>query len=114
MMNEVSEHEVQRIVRKPYHRLITGEPVEGYLGEVLELPAASPPVRRPKRHWQTSPRRWKCGSSPRWPMAIRFLSRCRGLSESEPNLCGRCDAWVLTGRRSPVSRQQQQPRDKDE
>jgi len=38
MMNNVSEHDVQRIVRKPYHRMITGEPIEGYLGEVLELP----------------------------------------------------------------------------
>jgi len=27
MMNNVSEHDVQRIVRKPYHRMITGEPM---------------------------------------------------------------------------------------
>lgn len=38
MMNNVSEHDVQRIVRKPYHPMITGEPTEGCLGEVLELP----------------------------------------------------------------------------
>lgn len=35
--NEVSEDEIQRIARRPYHRLIHGEPTEGYLGEVLEL-----------------------------------------------------------------------------
>jgi predicted RNase H-like HicB family nuclease len=28
----------QAILRRPYHRVITGEPVEGYLGEVPELP----------------------------------------------------------------------------
>lgn len=32
------ENEVQRRLRLPYHRVITGEPVEGYLGEVPELP----------------------------------------------------------------------------
>lgn len=32
------EREIQRPPRLPYHRLITGEPIEGYLGEVLELP----------------------------------------------------------------------------
>lgn len=32
------ETEVQRRLRMPYHRVITGEPVEGYLGEVPELP----------------------------------------------------------------------------
>ncbi len=30
--------QVRKIVSRPYHRLITGEPDEGYLGEVLELP----------------------------------------------------------------------------
>lgn len=29
---------VEAILRRPYHRVITGEPVEGYLGEVPELP----------------------------------------------------------------------------
>jgi predicted RNase H-like HicB family nuclease len=28
---------IAEIIRRPYHRLITGEPIEGYLGEVLEL-----------------------------------------------------------------------------
>ncbi len=32
------ETEVQRRLKMPYHRVITGEPVEGYLGEVPELP----------------------------------------------------------------------------
>ena len=32
------EAQVQAILRRPYHRVITGEPVEGYLGEVPELP----------------------------------------------------------------------------
>ena len=38
MKDEVSEAEVQAILRRPYHRVITGEPLEGYLGEVPELP----------------------------------------------------------------------------
>jgi predicted RNase H-like HicB family nuclease len=29
---------VQAILDRPYHRVISGEPGEGYLGEVLELP----------------------------------------------------------------------------
>lgn len=32
------DSEIERRRRLPYHRVITGEPVEGYLGEVLELP----------------------------------------------------------------------------
>ncbi len=32
------EAEIDAIRRRPYHRVITGEPVEGYLGEVLALP----------------------------------------------------------------------------
>lgn len=32
------EREIQRLLRLPYHRVISGEPVEGYLGEVPELP----------------------------------------------------------------------------
>jgi antitoxin HicB len=35
---EALEAQVQAILRRPYHRVITGEPVEGYLGEVPELP----------------------------------------------------------------------------
>lgn len=38
MTPEDIEREVQRRLRMPYHRVITGEPVEGYLGEVPELP----------------------------------------------------------------------------
>jgi len=38
MTDQEREGEVQRRLRLPYHRLISGEPVEGYLGEVLELP----------------------------------------------------------------------------
>lgn len=38
MNDEALEEQVQAIIRRPYHRVITGEPVEGYLGEVLELP----------------------------------------------------------------------------
>ena len=30
--------EVQRRVRMPYHRLISGDEAEGFLGEVAELP----------------------------------------------------------------------------
>ncbi len=29
---------VEQIMRRPYNRVIRGEPVEGYLGEVPELP----------------------------------------------------------------------------
>jgi len=32
------EAQVQAILRRPYHRVISGEPEEGYLREVLELP----------------------------------------------------------------------------
>lgn len=32
------EAQVQAILRRPYHRVITGEPIDGYLGEVPELP----------------------------------------------------------------------------
>ncbi|MBK6562984.1 type II toxin-antitoxin system HicB family antitoxin [Candidatus Amarobacter glycogenicus] len=32
------EREVQRRVRLPYHRVISGDEAEGYLGEVPELP----------------------------------------------------------------------------
>jgi predicted RNase H-like HicB family nuclease len=38
MTDEALEERVQAIIRRPYHRVITGEPVEGYLGEVLEFP----------------------------------------------------------------------------
>jgi antitoxin HicB len=29
---------IRSIIDRPYHRVISGEPREGYLGEVLELP----------------------------------------------------------------------------
>ena len=32
------EEQVVAVLRRPYHRVIAGEPVEGYLGEVPELP----------------------------------------------------------------------------
>lgn len=32
------EREIQRRIRLPYHRVISGDDAEGYLGEVLELP----------------------------------------------------------------------------
>lgn len=38
MNDEALEAQIHSIIRRPYHRLITGEPGEGYLGEVLELP----------------------------------------------------------------------------
>lgn len=38
MTDDVLEQQIQAILRRPYHRVITGEPVEGYLGEVPELP----------------------------------------------------------------------------
>ena len=30
--------QIQEIMRRPYHRLVWGEPNEGYLAEVLEFP----------------------------------------------------------------------------
>ena len=36
--SDALEAQVQATLRRPYHRVITGEPVEGYLGEVPELP----------------------------------------------------------------------------
>lgn len=41
MKNDEMEREAQGIVRRPYHRIITGEPIEGYLGQVLELPGCT-------------------------------------------------------------------------
>jgi antitoxin HicB len=38
MNAEQREAEVQRRLRLPYHRVIHGDPEEGYLGEVPELP----------------------------------------------------------------------------
>ena len=38
MTTKELDAEVQEILRRPYHRVITGEPSEGYLGEVPELP----------------------------------------------------------------------------
>jgi predicted RNase H-like HicB family nuclease len=38
MTNDESEAEVQRRLRLPYHRVIFGDPEDGYLGEVPELP----------------------------------------------------------------------------
>jgi len=32
---------VEAILRRPYHRVVTGEPIEGYLGEVPELPGCA-------------------------------------------------------------------------
>ena len=38
MTAEELEAQVQAIIRRPYHRVITGEPREGHLTEVPELP----------------------------------------------------------------------------
>ena len=38
MTSEDRKTEVRRRLAMHYHRLISGEPVEGYLGKVLELP----------------------------------------------------------------------------
>lgn len=38
MTDEQLDSRVEAILRRPYHRVITGEPVEGYLAEVAELP----------------------------------------------------------------------------
>ncbi len=38
MTAEELEAQVQAIIRRPYHQVITGEPGEGYLGEIPELP----------------------------------------------------------------------------
>jgi predicted RNase H-like HicB family nuclease len=38
MTDDEREAEVQRRLRLPYHRVIFGDPVDGYMGEVPELP----------------------------------------------------------------------------
>jgi len=38
MSDEAIEARIEQLLRRPYHRVISGEPSEGYLGEVLELP----------------------------------------------------------------------------
>jgi len=37
MCNTQSVREIEAIMRRPYRRVISGEPVEGYLAEVLDL-----------------------------------------------------------------------------
>ncbi len=36
--NEAIDRQIDAILRRPYHRVIRGEPIEGYLDEVPELP----------------------------------------------------------------------------
>ena len=38
MTNDEREAEVQRRLRLPYHRVIYGDPDDGYMGQVPELP----------------------------------------------------------------------------
>jgi antitoxin HicB len=38
MTDQQREAEIQRRLRLPYHRVILGDPVDGYMGEVPELP----------------------------------------------------------------------------
>ena len=38
MTDEALERQLEAVLRRPYHRVIRGEPREGYLGEVPELP----------------------------------------------------------------------------
>ena len=38
MNDSQRESEVQRRLRLPYHRVIFGDPEDGYMGEVAELP----------------------------------------------------------------------------
>lgn len=38
MNDQEREAEVQRRLRLPYHRVISGDPEDGYMGEVPELP----------------------------------------------------------------------------
>jgi len=48
-MSSDLEVQVQELLRRPYHRVITGEPVEGYLGEVPELPGCLTAGDTPKK-----------------------------------------------------------------
>jgi predicted RNase H-like HicB family nuclease len=42
MMSESTlAEQVAGIMNRPYHRVISGEPVEGYLAEILELPGCA-------------------------------------------------------------------------
>ncbi len=38
MTDDALEARVRAVLQRPYHRVIRGEPREGYLGEVPELP----------------------------------------------------------------------------
>ncbi len=38
MTDEQRENEIRRRLGMPYHRVIHGDPVDGYLGQVAELP----------------------------------------------------------------------------
>jgi antitoxin HicB len=38
MSHDADEARIHSLLARPYHRVITGEPVEGYLAEVPELP----------------------------------------------------------------------------
>ncbi|HMO96362.1 MAG TPA: type II toxin-antitoxin system HicB family antitoxin [Tepidiformaceae bacterium] len=37
-MSDQHAVEIERLLRQPYHRVISGNPEDGYLGEVPELP----------------------------------------------------------------------------
>lgn len=41
MTDDERETEVQRRLLLPYHRVVSGEPIDGYLAEVPELPGCS-------------------------------------------------------------------------
>ena len=38
MTDAEREAEIQRLLRLPYHRVVYGDPDDGYMGEVAELP----------------------------------------------------------------------------
>ncbi len=63
MTSEDRETEIRRRLAMPYHRLISGEPVEGYLGEVLELPGCLTRATRHKKRSLTLTMRWRAGLS---------------------------------------------------
>ena len=38
MTNPDTERQIEELLRQPYHKVVYGDPKEGYLGKVIQLP----------------------------------------------------------------------------
>ncbi len=77
MTAEELEAQVQAIIRRPYHRVVTGEPSEGYLAQVPELPGCFTAGETPEDPWTSADSTQTAMASSRFRMA-RSRSQQRG------------------------------------